>query len=155
MEALVQLGMVSEEFPSEAQNSATSGNETRNDAKDYFVQRDGVRFAGTHLIIDLWDATNLADVGHVDAVLREAALATGATILHGHFHHFGPGCGVSGVLVLAESHVSIHTWPERDYAALDIFVCGDCNPYLAIPVLRKGFMPDRVQLAEHKRGLIG
>ncbi len=145
MEALVQLGMVSEQLPSEAQN----------DTKDYFVQRDGVRFAGTHLIIDLWDATNLGDVDHVDAVLRAAAIATGATILHGHFHHFGPGCGVSGVLVLAESHVSIHTWPERDYAALDIFVCGDCNPYKALPVLKKGFLPDRVQLAEHKRGLIG
>ena len=97
------------------------------------------KFAGTHLIIDLWDATNLADPEHIDAVLREAAMATGATILHGHFHHFGPNSGVSGVLVLAESHVSIHTWPERDYAALDIFVCGECNPYKAIPVLKKGF----------------
>ena len=60
-------------------------------------------------------------------------MATGATILHGHFHHFGPNSGVSGVLVLAESHVSIHTWPERDYAALDIFVCGDCNPISPFP----------------------
>ena len=151
MEALVQLGMVSEQLPSEAQNSATSVSE----AKDYFVSRDGVKFAGTHLIIDLWDATNLADPEHIDDVLREAAVATGATILHGHFHHFGPNSGVSGVLVLAESHVSIHTWPERDYAALDIFVCGECNPYLAIPVLKRGFQPGRVQLAEHKRGLVG
>jgi S-adenosylmethionine decarboxylase len=151
MEALVSLGMVSESLPSEAQNRATSSSE----AKDYFVQKDGCRFAGTHLIIDLWEATNLADPTHIDDVLREAAEATGATILHGHFHHFGPESGVSGVLVLAESHVSIHTWPERDYAALDIFVCGACNPYLALPVLKRGFQPGRVQLAEHKRGLIG
>jgi len=151
MDALVQLGMVSEMLPSDAQTSDTSASE----AKDYFVTRDGVKFAGTHLIIDLWGATNLADPEHVDAVLREAALATGATVLHGHFHHFGPNQGVSGVLVLAESHVSIHTWPERDYAALDIFVCGGCNAYAAIPVLKRGFMPDRVQLAEHKRGLVG
>ena len=151
MDALLQLGMVSELLPSEAQNCETSVSED----KDYFVVRDGVKFAGTHLIIDLWDATNLADPEHIDDVLREAAVATGATILHGHFHHFGPNSGVSGVLVLAESHVSIHTWPERDYAALDIFVCGECNPYLAIPVLKKGFQPGRVQLAEHKRGLIG
>ena len=114
MEALVQLGMVSDVLPSDAQISETSVSE----AKDYFVTRDGVRFAGTHLIIDLWGATNLSDPEHVDAVLREAAIATGATILHGHFHHFGPNSGVSGVLVLAESHVSVHTWPERDYAAL-------------------------------------
>jgi S-adenosylmethionine decarboxylase len=155
MEALVQLGMVSE-HPSDAQNpDAQTSGASATEAKDYFVSRDGVKFAGTHLIIDLWGATNLADPEHIDQVLRDAAIATGATILHGHFHHFGPNSGVSGVLVLAESHVSIHTWPERDYAALDIFVCGACNPYLAIPLLKKGFQPERVQLAEHKRGLVG
>jgi S-adenosylmethionine decarboxylase len=150
MEALVQLGMVSD-LPSEAQTD-----ENRSvAAKDYFVARNGIRYAGTHLIIDLWGATNLDDPDHIDAVLREGALATGATILHGHFHHFSPNGGVSGVLVLAESHVSIHTWPERDYAALDIFVCGDCDPYRALAALKKGFLPERVQLAEHKRGLLG
>jgi S-adenosylmethionine decarboxylase len=151
MDALVSpLGMVSDCSPSEAQSVDTHG-----EAKDYFVERDGVRFAGTHLIVDLWDATNLDDPAHIDSVLREAAIETGATILHGHFHHFSPNGGVSGVLVLAESHVSIHTWPERAYAALDIFVCGICNPYKAVPILKKGFEPGRVQLAEHKRGLIG
>ena len=123
------------------------------EAKDYFVSRDGVRYAGSHLIIDLWDAHRLCDLEHVDRVLRQAAADTGATILHGHFHHFGEGCGVSGVLVLAESHVSIHTWPERGYAALDNFVCGGCDPYAALPALRAGFSPGHVQLAEHKRGL--
>ncbi|WP_439595308.1 adenosylmethionine decarboxylase [Falsiroseomonas sp.] len=150
MEALVQLGMVSD-LPSDAQNDENRSVET----KDYFIHRNGVRYAGTHLIIDLWGATNLDDPDHIDAVLREGALATGATILHGHFHHFSPNGGVSGVLVLAESHVSIHTWPERDYAALDIFVCGECDPYKALPALKKGFLAERVQLAEHKRGLIG
>ena len=57
--------------------------------------------------------------------------------------------------MLAESHISIHTWPERDFAAIDIFMCGECDPYKAIPALKKGFAPDRVQLAEHKRGLVG
>jgi S-adenosylmethionine decarboxylase len=123
------------------------------ESKDYFVSRDGVRYAGSHLIIDLWDAHRLGDLEHLDRVLRQAALDTGATILHGHFHHFGEGCGVSGVLVLAESHVSIHTWPERGYAALDIFVCGGCDAYGALPALKAGFSPGRVQLAEHKRGL--
>ena len=148
-EALVQLGMVSE-LPSEAQNTDCSVSEEK---KDYFVTKDGVKFAGTHLIIDLWEATNLADPEHIDAVLREAAIATGATILHGHFHHFGPNSGVSGVLVLAESHVSIHTWPERGFAALDIFVCGVCNPSNAIPILKKGFQPGRITLGENRRGL--
>lgn len=149
MEALVQLGMVSD-MPSDTRDEIRDGAE-----KDYFVHRNGVRFAGVHLIVDLWGATRLDDPDHIDAVLREGALAAGATILHGHFHHFSPNGGVSGVLVLAESHISIHTWPERDYAAIDIFMCGECDPYTAIPALKKGFQPERVQLAEHKRGLIG
>jgi S-adenosylmethionine decarboxylase len=149
--------MDSDTLPSNAQNNVhgASSEQKLSEQKDYFVERNGVRFAGTHLIIDLWGATNLDDPGHIDAVLRDAAIATGATILHGHFHHFSPNGGVSGVLVLAESHVSIHTWPERDYAALDIFVCGDCDPYKAIEHLKRGFLPERVQLAEHKRGLTG
>ncbi|WP_424813844.1 adenosylmethionine decarboxylase [Roseococcus sp. YIM B11640] len=155
MDSLVRLGMNSDVLPSDAQTTHASADNGAVEQKDYFVERNGVRYAGTHLIIDLWGATNLDDPGHIDAVLREGAIATGATILHGHFHHFSPNGGVSGVLVLAESHVSIHTWPERDYAALDIFVCGDCDPYKAIPVLKRGFLPERVQLAEHKRGLIG
>ncbi len=146
MDAL-PLGMLS----SNTQDSVTHISE----AKDYFVERNGVRYAGTHLIIDLWGATNLDDPAHIDTVLRDAAIASGATILHGHFHHFSPNGGVSGVLVLAESHVSIHTWPERDYAALDIFVCGECDPYKAIPHLKTGFLAERIQLSEHKRGLIG
>jgi S-adenosylmethionine decarboxylase len=128
---------------------------THEEAKDYFVERDGVKFAGTHLIIDLWGAKRLDEPAHIDEVLREAATATGATILHGHFHHFSPNGGVSGVLVLAESHVSIHTWPERDFAAVDIFVCGACNAYNALPILKRGFSAERVQLAENKRGLLG
>ncbi len=132
---------------------AADGAAAAPEPKDYFVSRDGVRYAGSHLIIDLWDAHRLGDLDHVDRVLRQAAADTGATILHGHFHHFGEGYGVSGVLVLAESHVSIHTWPERGYAALDIFVCGGCDPYRALPALKAGFSPGRVQVAEHKRGL--
>lgn len=157
MEALVQPGMVSD-LPSDTPNNDEVRSAPDFEAmaeKDYFVNRNGVRFAGVHLIVDLWGASRLGDPAHIDAVLREGALASGATILHGHFHHFSPNGGVSGVLVLAESHVSIHTWPERDYAAIDIFMCGECDPYKALPALKKGFGPERVQLAEHKRGLIG
>ena len=57
------------------------------------------------------------------------------------------------VSVLSESHISVHTWPERNFAALDIFMCGDCNPYMAIPVLEAAFKPGSVQLTEHRRGL--
>ena len=122
--------------------------------KDYFVEKDGVKFAGMHLLVDLWGASNLCDPDHIDQALRDAAEAAGATILHGHFHHFSPNGGVSGVLVLAESHISIHTWPERDFAAIDIFMCGSCNPYDGVPALETAFKPREVNLDEQRRGLI-
>jgi S-adenosylmethionine decarboxylase len=149
MNALAQLGMVSE-IPSENQTIENSAFEQ----KDYFKQKDGVKYAGTHLLLDLWGAENLADPNHIDRALRDAAVTAGATILHSHFHHFSPNGGVSGVVVLAESHISIHTWPERSFAAVDIFMCGDCNPYDSIPVLKSAFTPDSVQVGEQRRGLI-
>ncbi len=157
MNALSPLGMVSE-LPSSNQTSTSDAERIGTDVdavdKDYFVEKDGVKFAGTHLLVDLWGATNLCDPQHIDRALRDAAEAAGATILHGHFHHFSPNGGVSGVLVLAESHISIHTWPERDFAAIDIFMCGACNPYKGIPALKEAFQPASVNLGEQRRGLI-
>lgn len=122
--------------------------------KDYFVERNGLKFAGTHLLVDLWKASHLDNLELIDAALREAVTACGATLLHIHLHHFSPNGGVSGVAVLAESHISIHTWPERDYAAIDLFMCGDCDPYKAVPVLRRVFKTDSIQLNEQRRGLM-
>ena len=154
MNALAQLGMVSE-IPSENQTRLKAGPAHEGEArKDYFVQRDGVMFAGMHLLVDLWGASNLDDSALIDQVLRSAALEAGATILHSHFHTFTPNGGVSGVVVLAESHISIHTWPERGYAAVDIFMCGACNPYDAVPVLRAAFRPERVHVGEQRRGQV-
>jgi S-adenosylmethionine decarboxylase len=123
-------------------------------AKDYFVERNGVKFAGTHLLVELWGARNLGDLAITDQMLRDATTAAGATLLHVHLHHFGPGAGLSGVAVLAESHISIHTWPERGYAAIDVFMCGACDPYKAVPVMKRAFEPTTVQLSEQKRGVI-
>ncbi len=153
MNALAQLGMVSE-LPSENQTIASFRSFEGEDRKDYFVERDGMKFAGTHLLVDLWGATNLADPSLIDAALRDAAIRAGATILHSHFHHFTPNGGVSGVVVLAESHISIHTWPERNFAAVDIFMCGACDPHDAVPVLRNAFNPERVVLDEQRRGRV-
>jgi len=123
-------------------------------AKDYYVTRDGVKFAGTHLLIDLWGASRLDDQALIETTLRRCAIEAGATILHCHLHRFEPNGGVSGVLVLAESHISIHSWPERSFAALDVFMCGDCDPYKALPILKEIFTPDYVTLVENKRGLM-
>ncbi|MGC8469020.1 MAG: adenosylmethionine decarboxylase [Acetobacteraceae bacterium] len=151
MNALARLGMVSD-APSDNQTIDSPAESTVD--KDYFVERDGVKFAGTHLLLDFWGASNLADPDAIDQALKAAAEAAGATILHSHFHHFSPNGGVSGVLVLAESHISIHTWPEREFASLDVFMCGACNPYHSIATLKGAFTPASIQLSEHKRGLI-
>ncbi len=117
-----------------------------------YVNKDGILFAGVHLLIDLWGATNLNSPEEIENTLRKCAIDSGATILHSHMHHFEPQ-GVSGVVVLAESHISIHTWPERSYAALDIFMCGSCDPYRSIDILREYFKPSNIQVSESKRGI--
>ena len=86
--------------------------------------------------------------------LRDAAEASDATVLHVHVHEFGGEGGISGVAVLAESHISVHTWPELDYAAFDVFMCGQCRPEKAVAVLEEYFSPARAEVSEQKRGLV-
>jgi len=124
---------------------------TEEDRHDHFAVRDGVRCAGVHLIVDLHGAKRLDDIDHIEATLRRCVEAARATLLHIHLHHFQPS-GVSGVAVLAESHISIHTWPEAGYAALDVFMCGSANPDACIPVLREAFSAERVGVNEMLRG---
>jgi S-adenosylmethionine decarboxylase len=158
-----QLGMNSEAVLRDSRNGARNNTAAKpaavrlwpvvDNGNDYFVERNGVKFAGTHLIVDLWGATNLDRLDLIEKTLETAAEDAGATILHTHLHHFSPNGGVSGVVVLAESHISIHTWPERNYAALDIFMCGSCDPYRCLRHLREAFHPEHVTLNEHKRGM--
>ena len=119
---------------------------------DHFVVRNGVRCAGVHLIVDLYGAEKLDDLDHIETTLRRCVDAAGATLLHIHLHHFEPNGGISGVAVLAESHISIHSWPERHYAAVDIFMCGSANADACVPVLREAFGADRVAVSELLRG---
>lgn len=156
--ASFQLGIDLGHQPSNAQAEAASEGNSRTrdpgEANDYFVRRNGVTCAGIHLIIDLWGAKKLDDEATVQRALRAAVEAAGATLLHLHLHRFNPSGGLSGVAVLEESHISIHTWPERNFAALDIFMCGDTDPHRAIPVLERAFHPERVTVGEHLRGRI-
>ena len=119
---------------------------------DYFREQNGTRFAGLHLIVDLWGAERLDDLEFIEATLRDCVDAAGATLLHIHLHHFTENGGVSGVAVLAESHISIHSWPEHAYAAMDIFMCGETEPHRAVDILRAAFKPNRVEIEEHRRG---
>lgn len=135
----------------------TSDKERRpdSDAKDFFVERDGLTFAGSHVLADLWGAERLDDEDFIELAMRAAIDACGATLLHIHLHRFGENGGISGVAVLAESHISVHTWPERGFAAFDVFMCGSCDPEKAVPVLKEWFNPKGVQIGHHRRGIVG
>ncbi len=152
---LEQAHAASDTLSGAAVNSEQSDPNTHAGAPrlDFFIQESGVAYAGRHLIVDLWGATGLDDVAGVERALVEAAEAAGATVLGSDFHHFQPNGGVTGVVVLAESHISIHTWPEADFAAVDVFMCGDAQPARTVPVLRRAFKPARLAVEELRRGV--
>ncbi|WP_232495344.1 adenosylmethionine decarboxylase [Novosphingobium kaempferiae] len=96
--------------------------------------------AGTsvHLIADIADAHGLDDLALIEVTLREAAEAARVRVLDVRLHHFGAGMGVTGVALLAESHISIHTWPEDGLAAVDLFVCGEtADPEAGLETIRQ------------------
>ena len=107
---------------------------------------------GMHLLIDFWGASHLDDLAYIEQALDKAATACGATVLAIHLHSFGKNAGVTGVAMLAESHISIHTWPEINYVALDVFMCGNSDPHLALPVLHEFFRPVEMKVTELVRG---
>src|SRR6201985_1597770 len=127
---------------------------SNDDQKDHCITKNGLTFAGSHLIIDLWEAEGLGDRDRIEQALIDAVNAAGATLLHIHLHTFTDGGGISGVAVLAESHISVHTWPEKGYAAFDVFMCGDAEPRKAMNVFKRAFNPGRIVVGEHKRGVL-
>lgn len=114
---------------------------------------DTVPATGTHILIDHFGGKGLTDPDQIERALQEAAMAAGATILSGSFHKFGGHGGVTGVLLLAESHISIHTWPEKGYAAIDVFMCGTARPELAAASLKTSLRPERAEITQIRRGL--
>lgn len=102
---------------------------------------DETQAVGQHALLDIECADRLDEPAFLEQVLRAAAHAGGAHVIGAHFHHFGPAQGVTGVLLLAESHISVHTWPERKLAAFDVFMCGSALTSRAVETI-KGFFPD-------------
>ena len=107
---------------------------------------------GTHIIAEFHGCVNLNDAEALKAELVKAAEAAGATVLNVHTHQFSPQ-GMSGLVLLQESHLSIHTWPEFGYAAIDIYTCGShVHSQKAIDSLAAYFNPSHVRLLEIERG---
>jgi S-adenosylmethionine decarboxylase len=119
--------------------------------EDHFIHRDGTIFAGTHLIIEVENGHGLDDEARIQQAFRDCVTECGATLLHIHTHKFSPQ-GVSGVAVLAESHISVHTWPEIGYGAFDVFMCGDAEPWRSVEVLKRAFATETVHVKELRRG---
>ncbi len=107
---------------------------------------------GLHLLIDLWECSHLRDMAKIESALREAAQLCGATVLDIMLHGFGENAGITGVAILCESHISIHTWPETRYVAIDVFMCGRCDPRKSIPLFKTAFAAKRFKVTEHARG---
>ncbi len=109
---------------------------------------------GRHLLIELYDCDGavLDDIAEIEEHMRTAARKANSTIVNSTFHRFNP-YGVSGVVVIAESHLSIHTWPEYGYAAVDIFTCGDSvDPWKAFEYLKNVMKSKRESVFELQRG---
>lgn len=115
-----------------------------------------MRPLGRHLVIDLYgcDSKLLASVGKVQDIVIAAAKATRATILDVVSRAFKPQ-GVSSIVVIAESHLAIHTWPEHRFASVDIYTCGGTvDPWKAGPILKKRFKAKKITTLELKRGIL-
>jgi len=111
---------------------------------------------GKHLLIELRECNSeiLKSLEKVRKILVSAAKEAKATIINNSFHEFNP-FGISGVVVIAESHFTIHTWPEYGYAAVDIFTCGEIiQPELAVSYLVKKFECKNPSIVEMKRGIL-
>jgi len=112
--------------------------------------------SGQHVLADLSGiaAEKLGNCAALESLLRAAAEAAHAQVLHSHFHGFGQGQGVTGVVLLAESHISIHTWPEHGFAAADIFMCGEAQPELALAIIESALQPTSRQISVVRRALM-
>jgi S-adenosylmethionine decarboxylase len=113
-----------------------------------------LKSVGRHLILEMWGCRNLNSTEIVERALRDVVREADLTLLDLNVYPFTP-IGVTGVAVVTESHVMIHTWPEYGYAAVDVFTCGDqANPEAALPLLREHFAPERIQIMEINRGIM-
>lgn len=110
---------------------------------------------GRQILVEFYDCdtSSINDVDYIENAMLSATKAAKATIISHNFHKFSP-YGISGVIVIAESHVAIHTWPEYNYAAVDIFTCGDTiDPWIIQEHLKESFNSGNISSMEMKRGL--
>ena len=120
--------------------------------EEKIILKQKPKYTGVHLIVDFWGTKTIEDTEKIKNILIEAARISKNIPLEIKIHKFSPQ-GVTGFILLAESHISIHTWPELDYVAIDIFSCGQKGePYKGLEYLKEEFQPERCIVKEIKRG---
>lgn len=107
---------------------------------------------GTHLLLDLYGSEAQDSALRLETLLCDAARAAGAHVIATHFKTFEKNGGVTGVVLLAESHISVHTWPELDFMAIDIFMCGAAKPEIARRQIEAALRPLRSEVTVVARG---
>lgn len=118
------------------------------------TKQNKLKHAGIHVVADFWNGKNIEDAQSLKGILVKAAKAANTTPLEISIHKFSPQ-GITGVVLLAESHIAIHSWPEHNYMAVDVFTCGDKSaPQKALDYLRQEFQPKKVELRKINRGII-
>ena len=110
---------------------------------------------GRHILVEYYNCNEdtLRNHEEIEKLMNKAAEISGATIVTSTFHHFNPW-GVSGAVIISESHLTIHTWPEFGYAAVDLFTCGDkVNPWIGFDFLEKSLQAEKSESYELSRGM--
>jgi S-adenosylmethionine decarboxylase proenzyme len=116
-------------------------------------EENGLKALGRHLLVEYrnCDRETLNDIHRIEQLLRRAAEEAEATVVASVFHPFSPQ-GITGVVVVEESHLSIHTWPEHGYAAVDFYTCGDCHPERAHEYLQRELDAEQAEVMVVERG---
>jgi len=119
-----------------------------------WVKKSKKNYAGIHLIAEFWHGRIIEDSKKIKRILIKSVKEAKSTPLEVIIHKFSPQ-GLTGVVLLAESHIALHSWPELNYLAIDIFTCGDfAKPKKALQYFKKVFRPKKVEIRELKRGRI-
>lgn len=104
-------------------------------------------------MLDLWGARYLDDLQVVRMALLDMAAVCDATVLDIKLYYFTPHYGIAGMVLLAQSHISIHSWPEHRYAAIDMFACCFYDVRKLLAVVESAFVPEHVEVVEQQRGI--
>ena len=151
-DSLFQLGMdLTRSSTAQKEDLAQSRRATHVEGKTTHAARGRTRPSGIHLIIDLFGAQRLDDLAHIEATLKRCVDEAGARLLHIHLHRCLPYGSISGVALLAEGHISLHSWPQARNLSLHVFMGAETAPHASIAAVKEAFGPAKAVVSEYPR----